>query len=214
MKETILKLGGEDQFPSDYIKTIKGLKPSLGVLALRLLVDKKISDLPYLFAVQRDTDKYFKQFDEGKIPKYPPMTFIPMISNMSPNLVPEGYQLLLPAIVVNYDAITNENWEPWEKMLENTVYTIFPEIKEHIVWKQFFNPKQAEILWGKQGGPCIGLAQKIHQVADEKHDFKTQIEGLYLCGADVGKEVSGVGVELAITSGIKCAEEILKERKK
>ncbi len=212
LKETILGIVGETHFASEYIQNIKSLRPSLGVLALRLLLDKKVSDLPYLFAVQTDTDKYFKQFDEGKIPEYPPMTFIPMISNMSPNLVPEGYQLLLPAVVVNYEAIEDENWEPWEQMLENTIYTIFPDIKKHIVWKQFFNSKQAETLWGKEGGPCIGLAQKINQVADKKHDFKTSIEGLYLCGADVGKEVSGVGVELAITSGIKCAEEILKEK--
>ena len=67
------------------------------------------------------------------------------------------------------------------------------------------------MLWGKEGGPCIGLGQTTAQVAGNKHDFKTPIEGLYLAGADVGKEVSGVGVELAVSSGIKCGEEILKK---
>ena len=140
------------------------------------------------------------------------MTFIPLISNMSPDLVPEGYQLLLPAVVVNYEAIEEENWEPWEKMLEETVYSVFPDIKKHIVWKSFFNSGHAETLWGKEGGPCIGLAQITSQVGENKHDFKTPIEGLYLCGADVGKKISGIGVELAISSGVKCAEEILKEK--
>ncbi|MHA1291651.1 MAG: phytoene desaturase family protein [Promethearchaeota archaeon] len=212
LKETMLNLVKNDLLAPEYIEQIRSLKPSLGVLALRLLLDKKISDLPYLFAVQKDTEKYFKQFDEGIIPEYPPMVFIPMISNMSPNLVPDGYQLLLPAVVLDYNVIQDDNWEPWEKMLENTVYTIFPEIKEHIVWKSFFNSAHAEKLWGKEGGPCIGLAQITSQVADKKHDFRTPIDGLYLSGADVGQEVSGVGVELAITSGMKCAEMILKNK--
>ncbi len=213
IKETVLKITGEKNFPREYVQKVKKLKPSLGVLVWRLLLDKKITDYPFLFAVQKDTEKYFKEFDEGKIPGYPPMVFIPVISNMSPSLVPGEYQLVLPAIIVNYEAIKDKNWEPWKKMLQDTVYTIFPDIKEHIIWNEFFNPAQAETLWGKEGGPCIGLGQSTTQVGENKPDFKTPIEGLYLAGADAGKEVSGVGIELALSSGVKCGEEIVKNRK-
>ena len=209
IKETMLNLVDDKLLSPHYISYLKGLKPSLGVLVLRVLLDKKVTDLPYLFAVQKDTEKYFNEFDEGKIPEYPPMVFIPVISNMSPNLVPEGYQLILPAIVVNYEAIRDENWEPWKNMLEDTFYRLLPEAKDHIVWKNFFHPGHAEKLWGKKGGPCIGLGQLTTQVGENKPDFTTPIEGLFLVGADVGKGVSGVGVELAATSGIKCGELIL-----
>ncbi len=210
IKETVLKIAGEKYFPKDYIQRVKKLKPSLGVLVWRILLDKRITDYPFVFAVQKDTEKYFKECDEGKIPDYPPMVFIPVISNMSPNLVPDGYQLILPAIIVNYEAVKDKNWEPWKKMLQDTVYTIFPDVKGHLIWNEFFNPAQAETLWGKEGGPCIGLGQSISQVGENKPDFKTSIEGLYLAGADAGKEVSGVGIELALSSGVKCGEEIIK----
>jgi len=212
LKETIFNLIDENKLSSEYIGKIKKLKPSLGVLVLRVLLNKKITDLPFLFAVQKDTEKYFKEFDEGKIPKYPPMVFIPVISNMSPEIVPEGYQLILPAIIVNYKSITDNNWDPWKKMLEDTFHLLFPDAEKHIVWKGFFHPKEAEALWGKEGGPCIGLGQITTQIGKNKQDFKTPIEGLYLVGADVGKEVSGVGVELALTSGMKCGEEIIKQK--
>lgn len=212
LKETIFNLVGEEQFSAEYVESIRRLKPSLSCFVLRVLLDKKITDLPYMFVVQKDTEKYFKQFDEGKIPEYPPMVFIPIVSNMSPNLVPEGYQLILPAIIVNYEATKESNWEPWQKMLEDTFYQVFPDAKEHVVWKNFFNPRQAEGLWGKEGGPCIGLAQITSQVAENKHDFETPIEGLLVVGADVGKEVSGVGVELAATSGIILGEKIIQKK--
>ena len=87
-------------------------------------------------------------------------------------------------------------------------------MKNVYVQTLFFNPGQAEMLWGKQGGPCIGLGQSTTQVGENKPDFKTPIEGLYLVGADAGKEVSGVGIELAVSSGIKCGEELIKILKK
>ncbi len=99
-------------------------------------------------------------------------------------------------------------------MLQDTVYTIFPDIKEHIIWNEFFNTAQTETSWGKEGDPCIRLGQSTPQVGENKLDFKTPIEGLYLAGADAGKEVSGVGIERALSSGVKCGEEIVKNQKK
>ncbi|MHC1590667.1 MAG: phytoene desaturase family protein [Candidatus Helarchaeales archaeon] len=192
-------------------RKVERLKPSLGVLVMRLLVDKKLTDEPFLFAVQEESERYFDEISAGRVPENPPMLFLPVISNMSPNLIKEGQQLLLPAIVVGYEAIKKQDYEPWKKMLERTVKTIFPDHEKHVIWKSFFTPTDAEKLWKKKGGPCIGLAQITTQVGDKKPRYETSIRGLYLTGADVGPEAVGIGTELAVHSGMLCAKKILKE---
>ncbi|MHA1146196.1 MAG: phytoene desaturase family protein [Candidatus Helarchaeota archaeon] len=213
VKET-LSLVKKEYWSRNYIEQVQDLRPSLGVLVMRLLVDTKLTNEPFLFALQEESEFYFEELATGKVPEYPPMLFLPVISNMSPNLVDEGEQLLLPAIIVSYKAVETQNYEPWKQMLEKSVKTIFPNIDDHVIWKNFFTPTNAELIWEKAGGPCIGLAQTTTQVGENKPRFTTDINGLYLTGADVGPESFGIGTELATHSGLLCGKLILRKHQK
>ena len=73
-------------------------------------------------------------------------------------------------------------------------------------------PKDLERLFGEKGS-IIGLAQQIGHVRDQRLESRTHIKGLYHCGDDSGKNLFGIGTEIAALSGQNCAELVLADEK-
>ncbi len=73
------------------------------------------------------------------------------------------------------------------------------------------------VLWRfallKPLGAITGApAQTFNQVRENRPDSQFSIQGLFHCGDDSGKNLVGVGTELAAQSGLNCADLILRTR--
>jgi prolycopene isomerase len=85
---------------------------------------------------------------------------------------------------------------------------LWPELRQHIIRKEPYGPKQISGLSRDSvlpgcGGEAIGLAQVVGQVGKSKPDPRTPLPGLYLVGCDAGG--LGAGTHQAVDSGFKVA---------
>ena len=98
----------------------------------------------------------------------------------------------------------------WFKMIHAAVKSVIPDIDEHTEHVDYATSEDIAMLSGRYGvvdgagGECIGIAQVPGQVGKNRPDPVSPVGGLYCVGADTGK--IGIGVDLAVGSGIDVAE--------
>jgi len=204
IKNTVLKLAGEKHFSPDYIERIKKLKYSQHVVAVKVALDKKITDqklVLYLPVSYEESEEYMKDILKGKIPENVG-GMITSPTNFDPALAPAGKQLLF----FGSGCLPHQNWKKWEERLISSLEFLFPELSKHILWHELTTPDDIEKFAGEEG--CvIGVAQTIEQVSAKRPSQVTPVKGLYVVGA--GEGGSGIGAEMAASSAIELAEKIL-----
>jgi len=77
---------------------------------------------------------------------------------------------------------------------------VFPDIEEHILFKETATPEDVSSLVG-EGGGIIGLAQTVDQVGKKRINQRTPVQNLYLVGGEAGGW--GIGTELAVNSALE-----------
>jgi phytoene dehydrogenase-like protein len=212
IKETMLKLVGKEYFEDDYVKKIESLKPSWSVYCLRMALDKKVIDFEAAFTIPTpDMEKYDRiVYDEQRVPDdMLPHIMITSPSNLDPSLAPEGKQLIIAIGGCLYEP--KENWSKWEEKILESVESTIPDIREHIIWKDFLTPGVYNTL-GEIGAPLVGIAQSYDQVGKNRPSSISPVEGLYYVGCEAGEGVSGIGMELGTQSGLACADNIIEKR--
>lgn len=203
IKETVLKLIGEKQFSKEYVKNVKDLKESLGFLSMKIALKNKVTNKPCHVVMPENAEESFKQIDADKPPK-DMFLFIPVPSNLDPNLAPSGTQLLTIGTPCPEDP--NTNFDPWIKRLREKISEVFPNILEEAMWVEVTTPKDIANWTGRYSGSAIGLAQSPDQTGDNRPAAVSPIKGIYYVGADV--QARGIGTELAADSALKLASQI------
>ena len=82
-----------------------------------------------------------------------------------------------------------------------------PGISERVVFSELASPLTHTRYTGSTGGTSYGIAHTPEQVQRGRPGARTEVEGLFLCGANTR---SGHGIEGAASSGRVCAEKILR----
>lgn len=198
IKETVLKLVGEKSFTKEYVNYIKNLKESLGYLSMKIAVKDKITNHPCIVVMPENSEKSFRDIDAGKPPKNM-FLFIPIPSNLDPDLAPAGIQLLTIGTPCPNDP--NIDFQPWITQLKDNINRVFPNIFDKAMWVEITTPKDISNWTGRFGGGAIGLAQTPEQTGENRPSAISPIKGLYYVGADV--QARGIGTELAADSAIK-----------
>jgi len=203
IKSTMLDLVDENQLEQEYLEWVSGLKGSWSALAIKVALDKKITDMNGGFYIPTlDPEGYFNQLLEGEVPDEMAL-WLTMPSNLNPELVPEGKQLICIGSFMPYRP--DVDWEPYMERTLETAVKMFPDIPKHMMWKELVTPADIE-RWVARDGVLIEAAQVVGQVGKDRPTITTPVDGLYLVGSDVGGRV--VGVELAAQSALRCAEEV------
>ncbi|MBN1289287.1 MAG: NAD(P)/FAD-dependent oxidoreductase, partial [Actinobacteria bacterium] len=207
IKETVSKLVGKEHFESSYTEKIGKLTPSLAVYCVRLALDKQVMDNDFTFSAPcEDVQEYDRiMLEEKRIPDTlaPIMATSPSI--MDPSMAPEGRQLVIVISPCPYGP--EDNWPKWEQKALDSIEYSYPGIKDHIIWKDFLTPGTYAAL-GEEGSPLIGIGQTYKQVGKNRPSSISPVKGLYHVGAEAGKGSSGIGMELASISGLRCADYI------
>jgi phytoene dehydrogenase-like protein len=125
---------------------------------------------------------------------------------MDPSLAPQGKQLVhLPGMA----PLESTHWKDWVGYHVDYLETIYPGLKNHILWYDFGTTSMINHHSGRIQPDIIGLAQIIGQVGKNRPPLKSPYENLYFVGSDNGND--NIGTELAAESSLRLADLILKK---
>ncbi len=204
IQNTVFNLVGTEFFPEEYIKRIKKLTYAQHCMAIKVALDKKITDQKLIMHIHTDysnMNNYIDQIMKGQIPdEIGGMITIP--SNYDPGLAPEGKQLIFLGTGISSNW-RNQNWKKWGERCLESLQRVLPEMEGHVMWYNIDTPELVERYAGEDGN-IIGVGQTIHQVKDRRPSQITPIKNLYIVGCEAGGW--GIGAELAANSAIELAK--------
>ncbi len=207
IQATVLKLAGAQYFDNEYPEYVKGLKYSWYGPVWRVALDKKLTDLKMLTQFgSLDQEGYYRKLLKGEVPPELNM-FLVSPSNFSPEVAPEGMQLINFAAPMPTTVPDEVMGEVAEALLD-TAEKYVPGLRDHMVWSEFVDRHKLCGIVG-EGGVGIGVGQYPDQVGDKRPSVKTPVDGLYIVGGEAGG--TGVGIELCINSALECFDEHLSK---
>ncbi|MBN1289290.1 MAG: NAD(P)/FAD-dependent oxidoreductase [Actinobacteria bacterium] len=209
VKETVADLVGEEHFDPAYAKKVRELIVGISCFCIRAALDTKLTDNEGLFVVpQKDTLGYYDKLWNQKItPPGMPAMMWSVPSNYDPTAAPEGKQL-----VYFVGPLMWGSSEPWNKPEQDAIDAMelmIPGVKDHLMWYEYLTPDTYAAL-GEVGSPAIGIAQCIGQVGEDRTSAISPLKGLFYVGAEVGKNMSGIGTEMSTRIGLACGNYIVK----
>jgi prolycopene isomerase len=217
LQDTV-RLTGKQRFTPEYLEHVQGMKGSLSAVQAKILLDRPVVKEGILVGMRdardtagsplsvEDVHQLWEDTLAGRVPKIFPY-YCPVPTNFDPQLAPAGKQLLtLGAAAPPCGQETPDGPDAWIDAMLEALFTLRPEIRDHVVWIDRFNTRFLENWLGKKGGPVISTCQDTRQVGRLRHPNEMPIPGLYAAGDCAGAR--GIGTELACQSGIDCAEKI------
>jgi prolycopene isomerase len=210
IQPTVLKLAGREHFPAQYVARVASLEPSWAIAGLRYVLDQRIFDsaLIPIFSDQSwlDDDR-FAGMQQGDWPDVP-LIAIDVASEFDPSLSPEtGHQIANWQVFCSADPESDMADEAIRRG-EAIINELWPDLKNHILRRERYGPKQISglsrdaVLPGC-GGEAVGIAQVVGQCGKSKPDPRTPLPGLYIVGCDAGGR--GAGTHQAVDSGFAVA---------
>ena len=210
IQPTVLLLAGREHFPGDYVERVESLEPSWAIAGNRYVLDAEVFDaalIPIFSDQSWLDDERFAHAEEGNWPDVP-IIAIDVASAFDPHLSPvPGHQIANCQVFCSPDPnspMADEAIRRAEEILDE----LFPTLREHIIRKEPYGPRQISGLSRDSalpgcGGEAVGLAQIVGQVGKSKPDARTPLPGLYLVGCDAGGR--GAGTHQAVDSGFNVA---------
>lgn len=199
IQATVLSLVGGEYFKPDYVEYVKNLKYAWLGPVRRIALDKVITDIKMLTQFgSMDQKGYYEQMSAGVMPEELNL-FLVSPSNFSPEVAPEGKQLINFATQISPDSPQNILDELPEAMTR-TAEKYIPDLRKHTLWIEDTGLKSFEAMLGEHG-VGIGVGQCPGQVGKKRPSVKTGIDGLYIVGGEAGG--TGVGIELCINSAFE-----------
>ncbi|MEI7547459.1 MAG: hypothetical protein WCK21_05300 [Actinomycetota bacterium] len=204
---------------------------TLGLVCTHVVIDTVLegpNTNHFLFPDYR-TDDLYAELDDGRLPEgQVPFAYIALASRKDPSnaeLCPPGH--------TNFQIMTlaPRGYEFWgmqagpadgEQYRRNEVYrarkhdlqerllaaaeTVLGPFRDHIVHVETATTLSHERYTHSTGGTSYGYMHSPDQVGDGRPDHRTEIDGLWLVGANT---TSGHGIAGAVTGGVFCASKIL-----
>ncbi len=106
------------------------------------------------------------------------------------------------------DPVYRERKEALMDQLIETSERVIPALRKHIVWKEAATPISQERFTHSTGGTSYGIEMSTTQVGPMRVGPRTEIDGLFLCGASTP---SGPGISGVMRGGVAAAGEVIDE---
>lgn len=215
IRQTVMKLVGEDKFDAEYAERIKGLVSGLACVGYRYFLDAPVLKTPQIIYYPEgclESYEEFKETAEGK--RKPERNYIYFgTTSLYPNCAPEGKQLVYAVMSCYPDP--NMDTQPFFDYIESKIQIIQPDLFDHIERREVMTPGQTAALgtvaMGEHlGGEAYGIANCIGQAGEDRPSPVSPIRGLYYAGNDAGG--FGEGTHQAVDSGVNIADLILSQK--
>jgi phytoene dehydrogenase-like protein len=225
-RRTFLDLTGTEWLDPDFVESVTLIRSRGSASIIRLALDKlpTFSGVPNnerslrgRIQIGNTMDTIERAFDDAKYGRVPenPLLVATIPSVLSPGLAPDGKHVMIVRAQFTASELRSSNWnadrEAFADKVVGMLDRVAPGLKSSILHRQIETPPDLERRFGITGGCLdhvdIALDQLLYlRPIPGWSDYKTPIEGLYLCGPGVHPGGAGTGL-----SG-KCASmRILKD---
>ncbi|MEQ1701184.1 MAG: NAD(P)/FAD-dependent oxidoreductase [Ilumatobacteraceae bacterium] len=230
-RRTIDHLVGREQLTPGTVAWADNAVMTLGLVCVYVAVDIVLDgpNTNYFVFPDYRTDELYAELDEGHLPSGDvPFAYVAIASRKDPHnteLCPPGH--------TNFQIMTlaprgNEFWgvetgpADGGKYRRNETYLarkqqltdqlldaaerVLGPFRDHIVHCEMATTLSHERYTHSTGGTSYGYRHSPDQVGDHRPDHRTEIDGLWVVGANT---VSGHGIAGGVTGGVFCASKIL-----
>ncbi|MCP3985040.1 MAG: NAD(P)/FAD-dependent oxidoreductase [bacterium] len=232
LKRTFFDLVGSEHFTEATNEHIRELKMAIPLFCvyLGLDVDLAARGMPnsnHFIWGKYDIESIYDQLDAGQ-PSAEAMCYVTAASLKDPesrHLAPEGHtNLQIMTLAPRQYDVWNVEQGPaeggryhrdpeyrkrkneWIERLIDTTEQLIPDLREHIVWKEAASPVSQERFTRSTGGTSYGIEMSCSQAGPMRVGPRTEIEGLFLCGASTP---SGPGIAGVMRGGVATASDVL-----
>ncbi len=204
-------LAGKENFPAEYVKKIFSMEDSFTGITVKYALKEKFINDGFVLYTPGFEQSYacLESLARGACPEEVAL-FIPVPSNLDPDLAPEGKQLVIagtmgPPQLSMSDAAAREL-----DLVERTFLRLFPGIEEKIEWSLRTDLNSVNSLCGRDSADVVGTAQTYTQCGRMRPSSELPVAGLFQTGSDAGGR--GVGTELAVDSALRLADHLSGRR--
>lgn len=233
LKRTFSELVGEEHLDPQTTERIRALKMAVPLFCtyIGLDVDLAARGFPnsnHFILGDYDIEGVYDELDAGRFAPNA-MSYITTASLKDPeskHLAPEGHTNLQIMTLVPRDySVWNVDKGPAEggryhrdpeyrrqkdALMDHLIEVstrVIPELRDHIVWKEAATPISQERFTHSTGGTSYGIEMSCSQAGPMRVGPRTEIEGLFLCGASTP---SGPGISGVLRGGVEAASEVLE----
>ena len=234
LKRTVHDLVGEQHFGADTVERVRAYRMSLPLFVVYLgldvdLVAQGVPNSNLIVWGSYDVEGVYRQIESGRLPDED-FVYITVTSLKDPTcrrLAPPGHtNLQIMTLVpreyavwhVPDDAAAHTSYHKLEEYrrekaaladrLIAAADKVLPGIGDHIDWKEAATPVTQERFTHATGGTSYGIEFACDQMGPMRIGPRTEIPGLYLCGASTP---SGHGIGGVLRSGVIAAAAVLEQ---
>ncbi|MCF2909104.1 NAD(P)/FAD-dependent oxidoreductase [Pseudoalteromonas sp. DL2-H2.2] len=228
IKHTLLELVDSKWLKPKTLKKTRDyeMSPAMGIVYLGIdldMIKEGHKNTNYRIYPDYDYEIAYSAIFKEKFPENPHV-FIGNATLKDPqnkNLAPEGiYNLQLMSVTPaspeawglteeevkdgsyrkNPEYLKKKQW--YAEQLIKTAESVIPGLSKHIVYQDVSTPFSVTRFIGSSGGTSYGIAFTPEQFLHRRPSEKTEVKGLYLCGASTR---TGHGIFGAMTGGVEAA---------
>lgn len=235
IKRTVHGLVGPQHFAPETVARVDQFRMSLPLFVVYLgletdLVARGMPNTNYMMWGSYDIEAVYRTLEEGKIPDedFIYVTITSLKDPDNPRLAPRGHTNLQIMTVVPRDyALWNVEAGPVDlgdnayhqdaayrqrktELAERLITAgerIIPDLREHIDWKESATPLTQERFTRSTGGTSYGIEFAVDQMGPLRIGPRTEIPGLFLCGASCP---AGHGIGGVLAGGVSAASAVLE----
>jgi len=233
LKRTFFELVRAEHLKPETLERIRSLEMAVPLFCVYLgldidLADRGMTNSNHFIWGAYDLEAVYDELDAGRLSE-DAMVYLTAASLKDPTsrqICPEGHTNLQIMTLAPRDyAVWNVEKGPAEggryhrdpeyrrrkqavtdHVIEGALQLI-PDLKEHIVWQEAATPVSQERFTRSTGGTSYGIEMSCTQSGPLRVGPRTEIEGLYLCGASTP---SGPGIAGVLRGGVSAAGEVLE----
>lgn len=233
LKRTFSELVGDEHWAPETMERIRSLKMAVPLFCIYLGLDVDLAarGMPnsnHFIWGDYDIEAIYDELDAGQFTSKA-MCYLTAASLKDPesrHLAPEGYtNLQIMTLVPREYGVWNVDKGPADggryhrdpeyrkrksqlvEQLIDTAQQVIPDLREHIAWKEAATPVSQERFTRSTGGTSYGIEMSCSQAGPLRVGPRTEIEGLFLCGASTP---SGPGISGVLRGGVEAAGQVLE----
>lgn len=214
IRQTVLKLVGEEHFDSGYVEKVKGYESNLACVGYRYFTGRPVLKSPMMVLFPEGcVSKYsdFEAIESGKAKPERGYIYIGTTS-LYPNMAPEGKQVVYAVMSCLPDVDVDP--QPYLEYIESGVQKIIPQLyapgaieRSEIMTPAIVPGVGNDAIMPGQGGESYGIANSLGQAGPLRPKGDTPIPGLYIVGNDAAG--FGLGTHQAVDSGFKVFDMVM-----
>jgi prolycopene isomerase len=215
IRQTILKLVGEQHFDPSYTDKIRKYENNLACVGYRFFINKPLLKDPTIVLFPEGCVSKYEEFEKmarGEITPEKGYIYFGTTS-LYPNCAPDGKQVVYAVVSCAPDPKLDP--APYLKYIDKGIQKVIPELYSSgcIEKTEIMSPANVpsvgnDVLFEGQGGESYGIANSLGQAGKDRPKGDTPIDGLYIVGNDAGG--SGLGTHQAVDSGFNIFEMVME----